>query len=277
MQVKLRLLLTNTCSARCAYCHNEGQHKADDFLALTSIRHMLGVLLSSGIRLNEVVLSGGEPTLHPALAEIAALCRATGAFISLNSHGAHPGKLRPALPWIDELKIHVDSFDPLRQKQSMGIHIAPVLRSIGLAQNTSGLRTVVNHPLHSISEACAVIQETSRMGVTCKLIELFGADCSQPRLQDLPLAELGYARAAPGQWFHSKRAHWVMTRRCDTQDVNTVGLFLGPDGIRSGLDSTITKIQDMQPPSQVIAFHLKHSVKFLDTSLQRHHQSHSFS
>jgi len=135
MTLKLRFLLTNACSARCAYCHNEGQQKADDRLDLAAIESLLQTLADGGADVNEIVLSGGEPTLHPQLAEIASRCKASGAWVSINTHGGHPTKLAPALPWLDELKIHVDSFDPQRQRASMGIGIAKVRQSIAVAKD----------------------------------------------------------------------------------------------------------------------------------------------
>ena len=121
--LKLRFLLTSACTARCGYCHNEGQAKDNTQLSIQTIRHVLDTLAAGNRQISEVVLSGGEPTLHPQLAQIAQRCKATGALVSINTHGAHPGLLERALPWIDELKLHIDSFNSQRQKQSMGLSI----------------------------------------------------------------------------------------------------------------------------------------------------------
>ena len=128
--LKLRFLLTSDCTARCGYCHNEGQAKDTTRLSLADITHVLDTLAAGSRQISEIILSGGEPTLHPQLAEIAQHCKASGALVSINSHGAHPGLLERALPWIDELKLHIDSFNPQRQKQSMGLSIDKVLQSI---------------------------------------------------------------------------------------------------------------------------------------------------
>ena len=116
--LKLRLLLTSACTARCGYCHNEGQAKDRTQLSLHAITHVLDTLAAGNHNISEIILSGGEPTLHPQLSEIAQRCKATGALVSINTHGAHPGLLERALPWVDELKLHIDSFDPQRQKHS---------------------------------------------------------------------------------------------------------------------------------------------------------------
>lgn len=237
MLLKLRFLLTNACSARCAYCHNEGQQKASDRLDLAAIEHLLDTLAGGGVCVSEIVLSGGEPTLHPQLPEIARRCKASGALVSINTHAGHPTKLVPALPWLDELKIHVDSFDPQRQRASMGIGIAKVRQSIAAAKDHGNLQLFINHPLQSLDEASAVIDAARAMAVDVKLIELLDTTCGQPRLQQLPWAELGYRSTGDGSWRHVYGTHRVLTRRCGQSACETVELFIGPDGIRHDLQT----------------------------------------
>lgn len=235
MIFKIRFLLTNSCSASCAYCHNEGQEqKAGEMLSLATIEH---VLATTAQRVDEIVLSGGEPTLHPQLREIAQRCKASGAFVSLNSHAGHPGKLEHAVPWIDELKIHVDSFDPLRQRQSMGISIRQVRKSIEKAKQQPGLRIVLNHPLQTLAEACAFINEARQLEIDCKLIELLSSEQGCPQLHEMPWAHLGYRHIGAGVWLYRNGQHRVMTRQCATTDVNQTELFIDVDGIRQQLQA----------------------------------------
>lgn len=239
MSLKLRFLLTNACSARCAYCHNEGQQKASDRLNLAAIEHLLDTLADSRVDVSEIVLSGGEPTLHPHLAEIAHRCKASGAWVSINTHAGHPTKLAPAFPWVDELKIHVDSFDPQRQRASMGIGIAKVRQSIVAAQAHGNLQLFINHPLQSLDEATAVIGAARALAVDVKLIELLDIACGQPLLQQLPWTELGYRPTGNGSWQHIHGPHRVLTRRCGCSESETIELFVGPDGIRRDLEGPI--------------------------------------
>ena len=90
MPLKLRFLLTNSCSARCAYCPNEGQQKTSDWLNIAAIEHLLDTLAGGGVDVSEIVLSGGEPTLHPRLADIARRCKASGAWVSIDTHAGQP-------------------------------------------------------------------------------------------------------------------------------------------------------------------------------------------
>jgi pyruvate-formate lyase-activating enzyme len=233
--LKLRFLLTSACTARCGYCHNEGQAKDNTQLSLAAISHVLSTLAAGQRPVDEIILSGGEPTLHPQLAEIAQLCKASGAVVSINTHGAHPGLLKRALPWIDELKLHIDSFNPQRQKQSMGLSIDKVLQSIEASRQQPGLRTVVNHPLQSLSEACEVVATTRQLGVECKLIELLDTPQASPKLPDMPWAELGYRPIAPGLWQHGQCLHTVMARRCSSHASPASTVFIGADGVRRDL------------------------------------------
>lgn len=239
MPIKLRFLLTNACSARCGYCHNEGQQKASDRLDLAAIEHLLNTLADGGVGVSEIVLSGGEPTLHPQLPEIARRCKASGAWVSINTHAGHPTKLASALPWLDELKIHVDSFDPQRQRASMGIGITKVRQSIAVAKDHGNLQLFINHPLQTINEASAVIDAARALAVDVKLIELLDTTCGQPRLQQLPWAKLGYRSTGNGSWRHVDGTHRVLTRRCGQPTGETVELFIGPDGIRRHLQTPI--------------------------------------
>ena len=176
--LKVRFLLTGKCTARCAYCHNEGQAKAKAkapaLLGLPTIAAILATLETAGRLPDEIILSGGEPTLCRELGAIARLCKSSGAMVSLDTHAGHPKLLEAALPYLNEIKIHIDSFDPVVQRRSMGIEIADVLISIRLARQLPGLQIVANHPLQCIDETLSFVEQARRLGVDCKVIELFG-------------------------------------------------------------------------------------------------------
>lgn len=56
----------------------------------------------------------------------------------------------PALPWVSEVKIHLDSFDPRIQQDAMGIHLGKVQQSLLAVQAQAPVRGVLNHPLRSL-------------------------------------------------------------------------------------------------------------------------------
>ena len=85
----LRLSLTDRCNFRCTYCMEpdvrfaapDALLQADDFVRLARVAANLGV--------TKIRLTGGEPTLHPALGEIIAGIRAhTDCEIALTTNGS---------------------------------------------------------------------------------------------------------------------------------------------------------------------------------------------
>ena len=246
MALKIRFLLTSRCTATCTYCHNEGQGKQGaSLLRLSTISAILGKLAAAGIVPDEIILSGGEPTLHKQVGDIARQCKATGTHVSMDSHVSHPQLLQAALPYLDELKMHIDSFDPATQQASMGIDIHDVLTSIRHAQQFPALQLRVNHPLRDVQETAAFVARTRELGVDCKVIEMFGHDTCTANLRTVNWANLGYTRHADGEWLHADGKHSVFHKRCGAahnQHDNT--LFIGADGVRRALDSAVIGTAD---------------------------------
>lgn len=246
MAFKIRFLLTNRCTATCAYCHNEGQGtQGASQLRLTTIAGILDTLQAAGQAPDEIILSGGEPTLHKQVGDIARLCKATGAHVSMDSHVGHPALLQAALPYLDELKMHIDAFDAAVQYASMGIDISKVLVSIQHAQQFPALQLRVNHPLRDVQETAAFVQRTRELGVDCKVIEMFGQDTCTVNLRTVNWANLGYTRQACGDWLHANGTHRVFHKRCDAAH-NTADntLFIGVDGVRRSVDGAVIGTAD---------------------------------
>jgi len=236
---KLRLLLTNRCTATCDYCHNEGQDKqaSRSRLSLATIRNILDSLAAAGQRIDEIVLSGGEPTLHSQLSAVAALCRSHTDHLSMDSHLGHPKLLAAALPHLDELKIHLDSFDAAEQQQSMGIALAPVLESIDLAQQFP-IQLCINHPFMAVESTRHFIRKSAALGINCKIIELFEDERSVP-LAALQLEQMGYRWLRDGVWGNAT-GHQLFTKQCGAaHNQADESLFVGADGIRYAVDGPV--------------------------------------
>lgn len=232
---KIRFLLTSACSARCAYCHNEGQSKAPALLQKTTIVNILDRLSRSGNLPHEIVLSGGEPTLHKQLGEIAQLCKATGCYVSMDTHAGHPQLLQKALPYLDEIKIHIDSFQPEKQRLSMGIEIQQVLASIRLAQTYAPLRLIANHPVITVQDSVEFVRHARAIHLDCKFIEAFQFGFA-PRIN---WAALEYTQIGPKEWLHQNGAHRIYTKQCGVNHNLPDTLFVGADGVRLGLDRPV--------------------------------------
>lgn len=88
------VVFTQGCNFRCPFCHNasllplttagEGLIPATDILERLERRRG---------QLDAVVISGGEPTLQPGLADFMHAIRKTGFRIKLDTNGSHPSTL----------------------------------------------------------------------------------------------------------------------------------------------------------------------------------------
>lgn len=237
MTLKIRFLLTSRCTATCAYCHNEGQSKKVNLLPLATIENILTQLREQNIIPDEIVLSGGEPTLHKHVAQIARLCKDSGAHVSMDTHGGHPSLLSPALPYLDEIKLHIDSFDPAKQLTSMGIPLAAALESTRLAKQYP-LQMYVNHPVQDQQQTLEFVRSARENQLDCKLIELHGQS-SKVSLNSIDWRTEGYVSMPNEQWLHTKSGQRIVSKRCGAEHNDCHTLFIGTDGIRRSLSGII--------------------------------------
>lgn len=78
------------CNFRCPYCHNPGLACAPDSYPEISDEMLLDFLASRKGKLDGVVISGGEPTLRPALPNFAANVKRMGFLLKLDTNGSFP-------------------------------------------------------------------------------------------------------------------------------------------------------------------------------------------
>jgi len=85
------------CTLRCPYCHNPElvEPAVAESAGLVSVDEVLAFLARRRDVLTGVVLSGGEPTLHAGLPELARTIRALGFRIKLDTNGTLPGCILP--------------------------------------------------------------------------------------------------------------------------------------------------------------------------------------
>ena len=85
------LLFTRGCNFRCAYCHNPEllEYNAAQPDALTEAELQEFLEKRKG-RLDGIVITGGEPTLQPDLAEFCAKLKKMGFLVKLDTNGTNP-------------------------------------------------------------------------------------------------------------------------------------------------------------------------------------------
>ncbi|MEJ2693127.1 MAG: radical SAM protein, partial [Candidatus Thiodiazotropha sp.] len=103
------LIITNRCNFKCRHCIREGATSEDLDHAL--LRDALPVLRASGVR--RLILTGGEPILHPRFETIVDLLVSGGFELGIVSNGWYYRRylelLRPFRKQIAYLALSLDS------------------------------------------------------------------------------------------------------------------------------------------------------------------------
>ncbi len=87
-------LFTAGCNMRCGYCHNPELVLPERLAPSIPIDDIMLFLQSRVGRLDGVVVSGGEPTIHDDLPELIRRIKALGYDVKLDSNGTRPEMIR---------------------------------------------------------------------------------------------------------------------------------------------------------------------------------------
>ncbi|HRR34386.1 MAG TPA: anaerobic ribonucleoside-triphosphate reductase activating protein [Kiritimatiellia bacterium] len=90
------VLFTQGCNFRCPWCHNPHLVPAEPCggAAVCDTEAVIETLASRRARVDSVVVTGGEPTLHADLPAFLRRLRALGLHIKLDTNGSRPAVLR---------------------------------------------------------------------------------------------------------------------------------------------------------------------------------------
>jgi len=156
------------CNWRCGFCHARDLIEPagfDEEIPLESVR--LALRRQRGW-LDGVVISGGEPTLHPDLPELAHAFRDEGIGVKLDTNGSRPRVLEQMIErkLVDYVAMDVKA--PLDERYSETVRaeadLAALRRSISLIME-SGLpyefRTTIVPTLHGEEDVAAIAEAVS--------------------------------------------------------------------------------------------------------------------
>lgn len=87
------ILFTTGCNFRCPYCHNPELVLPEKFKADINIDEIFGFLNRRVGKLDGVVITGGEPTLHDDLPDLIYSIKELGYDIKLDTNGTNPEML----------------------------------------------------------------------------------------------------------------------------------------------------------------------------------------
>lgn len=90
-------VFTQGCNWRCPWCHNPALVYPERFTVSLPEEEVFARLALRSGRLDGVVVSGGEPTLHGDLAEFLERIKALGFLVKLDTNGSRPAVVRALL------------------------------------------------------------------------------------------------------------------------------------------------------------------------------------
>jgi len=169
------VLFTQGCPWRCAYCHNThlqpltgGKTISPEALRLF-LRNRRGLL-------DAVVISGGEPTLHPGLAAFSKAIAGLGFAVGLHTNGMNPERLRTLLPLCRWVGMDVKAPRPRYKAVTAAEAFEKVERSAGLLITSPvdyELRMTYHPSLLTEREVLETAEHFSRMGAKRFVLQVF--------------------------------------------------------------------------------------------------------
>lgn len=191
------LSVTNACNLRCPHCFTYNRPDRLYFMTPEELRARIDWIIQATGRVDLINITGGEPTLHPQIMQLLALCkRPEIGRITMNSNG-----LRLA-----------DDFDLCRRLAELGVHVVlsfntfdeAVARSIhGEAVSERKLQAIEN--LTRAGGKLTLLQVLIRDTNENALPGLFELMRSHDNILSLTIQTMTYTGQGGGSW--PKRAH----------------------------------------------------------------------
>ncbi len=91
------VIFTQGCNYRCPFCHNPELVLPEKFNAPISTDDVMAFLNLRRGQLQGIVITGGEPTLHPDLKDFIRSIKDLGFLVKLDTNGSRPEVLREIL------------------------------------------------------------------------------------------------------------------------------------------------------------------------------------
>ena len=161
------VLFTPGCNLRCPYCHNWRlvMNSTDPFL---SEKDALQILEDRKHFIDSVVITGGEPTIHPDLPEFIKTLKENDYKVKLDTNGLLPEILEKCSPHLDYIAVDVKTSPELYPKLGT-TNIDGLQKTIELLK-----RNTINYELRCTTVPDFVNEETlPRMGEMVKDARLF--------------------------------------------------------------------------------------------------------
>ena len=143
---KADIALTYACNNACPHCYNEAGRFTMQSLSLADWQRVLDTL--AGIGVPHIILTGGEPTLHPDLTRIIHYADQLGLVVGMNTNGRllaqKPITQAIAGAGLNHVQVTLESWDP-------DVHDSMVNAPGAFHQTVKGIENAVACGLHTIT------------------------------------------------------------------------------------------------------------------------------
>jgi pyruvate formate lyase activating enzyme len=124
------------CNFCCPFCHNHRVADDDPALAVTDWDTVQVSLIRKHDWIDGVVLSGGEPMMHPEVLSLCARIKSLGFRLKLDTNGSFPYPLKRLIEagLVDSVAMDVKTVLDDRYEQAVGrpVNLAPIRRTVRL-------------------------------------------------------------------------------------------------------------------------------------------------
>lgn len=169
------IVFTQGCNFRCPYCHNpeliKGNREQETVNWKLNVSSVIEFLSSRIGKLDGVVISGGEPTLHSDLPEFIKEIKDLGFLVKLDTNGTNPMMLSKLLDsnLIDYVAMDIKA--PIEKYESTvcaSVDTENILKSIELLKFKSGIHSIGYEFRTTVINSQLSVQDFEKIG---KLIE----------------------------------------------------------------------------------------------------------
>jgi len=154
------IVYTRGCNFRCPYCHNPELVDPAAYADPIPEKSVIDFLRSRTGRLQGVVVTGGEPTLHPDLPEFLSVVRRLGFDTKLDTNGSNPDLLECIIDGrlVDYIALDVKApLDSYRRITGVDARTKDIERSIHLV-----IESGLSHELRTTYEESMLSPEDLR-------------------------------------------------------------------------------------------------------------------
>lgn len=165
--------ITNRCDLACRHCFNDSGKGSVQELSLADLTYLFDQVQAMG--LEQIRVSGGEPTLHPQFRAAVTEAHRRGLRVSLNTHGLYSPKMRETVSGLP-VDLFIVSLDGLRAVNDSIRGPGVFVRVVDTVAWLLGLGHAVTLGVHltrsAVHDVAGLIALAARLGAGIKFAPL---------------------------------------------------------------------------------------------------------